>query len=119
MAELAKHPGSCHCGKVRYEVTTDLQRVMECNCSHCSRKGFLLNFVPNEQFHLISGEDQLTEYKFNKMVISHLFCKTCGVQAFGRGKNKEGKAVLAINVRCLTDVDPKSLTITPVDGKSF
>jgi hypothetical protein len=119
VSEANKHTGSCHCGRVRYEVTTDLAKVMECNCSHCSRKGFLLHFVSPEQFVLISGEDQLTEYKFNRMAISHLFCKTCGVQSFGRGKRRDGTLMIAVNVRCLPDVDPKALTITQVDGKSF
>jgi hypothetical protein len=119
MADAKKHTGSCHCGKVRFEVTTDLARVNECNCSHCSRKGFLLHFVPPEHFTLLSGEDQLTEYKFNRMVISHLFCRTCGVQSFGRGKKRDGTPVIALNVRCLEDVDPKTLAITQVDGRSF
>jgi hypothetical protein len=119
MAETRKHTGSCHCGAVRYEVTTDLAKVMECNCSHCSRKGFLLTFVPLEQFTLISGEGELRKYQFNKMRIDHLFCGTCGVQSFARASGKDGKPMIGVNVRCLPDVDPKTLTITPVDGKSF
>ena len=42
---MALHKGSCHCGKVAYEVETDLEQVIECNCSICRRKGYLLTFV--------------------------------------------------------------------------
>jgi hypothetical protein len=111
--------GGCHCGKVRYEVQTDLSQVLSCNCSHCSKKGFLLAFVPANQFTLISGEDDLSEYRFNKKVIQHLFCKTCGVQSFGRGVSPKGEETVAVNVRCLDEVDLEALTITPVDGKSL
>lgn len=116
--ESRSYSGSCHCGKVRYEATTDLASVMECNCSICSRAGYLLTFVPAENFKLLSGEDNLTSYHFNKMMIDHAFCKTCGVRSFGRGKNREGKAMYAVNVRCLEGVDPKSLQVKQVDGKS-
>lgn len=81
-------------------------------------KGVLLAFVPAAQFKLISGEDNLTEYRFNKKVISHLFCKTCGVQSFGRGEGKEGPTV-AINVRCLDGVELENLTVTPLNGKDY
>jgi len=84
---MKHYTGSCHCGVIQYKVDLDLEKpVMECNCSHCERKGFLLSFTTRENFHLTSGEENLTEYKFNKNVISHLFCKICGVQCFGYGE---------------------------------
>jgi hypothetical protein len=46
MAEAKTYSGGCHCGKVRYDVTTDLARIIECNCSICSKKAALLTFVP-------------------------------------------------------------------------
>jgi hypothetical protein len=115
---MKKHTGGCHCGAVRYEVETDLTKAMECNCSHCSKKGFLLHFVPAEKFTLLSGEGNLSEYRFNTKKIAHLFCKACGVQSFGRGTGPDGEAMVAVNVRCLDDVDLKSLEIVPIDGKN-
>lgn len=114
-----KHHGSCHCGAVQFEVETDLAKVIECNCSHCSRKGFLLTFVPEAQFYLLSGQENLTEYRFNRRVIAHLFCKTCGVQAFGQGQDEKGNKTVAINIRCLDGVDPHALKPEFFDGKSW
>ena len=119
MAEAKRYSGSCHCGAVKYEMTTNLARVMECNCSHCSRKGFLLSFVLVNQFTLLHGGDALGEYQFNKHVIAHLFCKTCGVQSFARGKRHDRTAMIAVNVRCLEGVDPAALTISQVNGRAF
>ena len=80
------YKGGCHCGKVAYEVTADLSKpVISCNCSICGRKGTLLSFVPSDDFKLLSGEDSLTSYRFNRKVIDHLFCSTCGVTSFARG----------------------------------
>jgi len=118
MVEPKTYVGSCHCGKVRFEVTTDLARVMSCNCSLCSRAGYLLSFVAADQFKLLSGEDALTDYQFNKHNIHHLFCSTCGVRSYGHGTGKGGAKMFAINVRCLEGVDPKSLEIVEVDGRS-
>jgi len=119
MADAKKYSGGCHCGKVKYEVTAELERVMECNCSICSKKGNRLCFVGADQFQLLSGEDDLTDYQFNKHIIHHLFCKSCGIGSFARGKGPKGAEMVAINVRCLEDVDPASLKITQFDGKSL
>ena len=119
MSGTKTYQGSCHCGKVRYEVSADLSKVMACNCSLCSRAGYLLAFVPAGQFKLLQGEEALTDYRFNTQRIAHLFCDTCGVRSFARGVNGKGEETRAINVRCLEGVDPDSLTITKVDGRSL
>lgn len=113
------HRGSCHCGAVRYEVDLDLSKpVIACNCSMCGRSGTLLSFVPASQFTLLSGEQALSDYQFNKHAIHHLFCKTCGIKPFARGKTQDGTPTVAVNVRCLEGVDLEALTIRTVDGKS-
>ncbi|HLD79151.1 MAG TPA: GFA family protein [Candidatus Nanoarchaeia archaeon] len=116
---MKTYTGGCHCGKVRYEVIMDLKGGMACNCSHCNKKGFMLSFVPENQFKLLSGEKDLTEYRFNKKVIQHLFCKTCGVQSFGRGKGPDGSPVAMINLRCLDNVDLSKLPTTEYNGKDM
>lgn len=118
MAE-ATHAGGCHCGAVRYDVTIDLSKpVIACNCSMCGRSGTLLSFVPATKFTLRSGEGSLTDYRFNKHVISHLFCKTCGIKPFARGAMPDGTPTVAVNVRCLDDVDLDALNIQKFDGRS-
>jgi hypothetical protein len=119
MSATKTHSGNCHCGRVRYEATVDLTQVMECNCSHCRRKGFLLTFISPDQFTLHSGEQDLTAYQFNKKIIQHLFCRTCGVQPFARGKMPDGSPAIAINIRCLEDVDPQALRPMPFDGRNM
>ncbi len=120
---MKTYTGGCHCGAVRYEVDTDLEKVIECNCSHCQIKGLLLAFVPPEQFRLTKGSaEELTDYQFNKKTIHHLFCPTCGVQSFTWAtfqKDGEEKTMYSVNVRCLDDIDLKAIELTPVNGKDY
>jgi hypothetical protein len=115
---MQTYSGSCQCGKVRYEVSLDLGEVVACNCSRCGRLGSLLAFTPAENFKLISGEGVLTEYQFNKHVIHHLFCSTCGIQSFARGTQK-GVEMVAVNARCLDGVEPEKLKVKHVNGRAF
>ena len=92
---------------------------MTCNCSHCSKRGFILAFIPASQFTLLQGEDSLTTYHFHKKVIDHLFCKVCGIEAFGRGKGPDGTDTFALNLRCVDDLDLKALTLSEYQGKDI
>jgi hypothetical protein len=119
MAEQT-YEGSCHCGAVAYAAKLDFdQPVISCNCSHCQRKGFLLAFLAPDAFDLKQGREALSEYRFNKEQIAHLFCATCGVQSFAEGKGPGGAVMVAVNVRCLEGVDPDGLTLQKIDGASF
>jgi hypothetical protein len=118
MTEARQHQGGCHCGAVRYRVTTDMAQLIECNCSHCKKKGFLLTFVTPDQFDLEKGADKLTEYRFNTGAIRHLFCQVCGVESFAEGIRPDGQPMKAINVRCLDDIDLAALSPMPFDGAS-
>jgi hypothetical protein len=114
------YEGSCHCGKVAFAVEADPPTsAMSCNCSHCRRKGFLLTFVPVEQFRLLRGEDSLTDYRFHKHAITHRFCATCGAQPFAEGKMPDGTPTRAVNLRCVETVDLDALEVQAVDGASF
>ncbi len=114
---MKSYSGGCHCKKVRYEVELNLSvPVLSCNCSHCEMKGLLLLFVDNDTFTLLSGADALSDYRFNKKSIRHLFCRTCGVESFAEGVTFP-KA--AINVRCLDGIDFGKLTIKPYNGRDL
>src|SRR5690606_28469846 len=112
------YSGGCQCGAVKYDVSMELGDVIACNCSRCGRLGSLLAFAPAADFTLKSGEGAMTEFQFNKHLIHHLFCKTCGIQSFSRGKGQDGTEMVAINVRCLDGVDPANLNVVHYDGRN-
>lgn len=119
MSEARSYAGGCHCGAVRYRVTMALERAITCNCSICSKTGTMLAFVPAASFELVSGEDALSDYQFGRRNIHHLFCRRCGVRSFARGTGPDGQPMVAINVRCLDDVDLKAVPTKPFDGRSL
>ena len=113
---MKTYQGSCHCGAVAYTVDGEFTEGMRCNCSHCRRKGFLLAFVPDTAFTLSRGADAQTTYHFNKHHIDHLFCKTCGVQAYGHGHDGNGNYMYMINLNCLEDFDLTQIKVNEFDG---
>lgn len=114
------YEGGCHCGAVRYEADLDISGdIVECNCSHCQAKGFLLTFTGANSFTLKQGAHKLTEYTFNKHRIRHQFCSICGVQSFAYGKRPDGGDMVAVNVRCLDGVVLDALKRAPFNGRAM
>jgi hypothetical protein len=114
---MTTYDGSCHCGRVRFRVTTALTRVTDCNCSVCTRKGFLHLIVPPEEFQLLAGADDLTVYRFNTGTAKHQFCRFCGIHPFYVPRSDPDK--IDVNVRCLPDADLGRFTIVPFDGRRW
>jgi len=109
--------GGCHCGRVRFRVTANLDRVTECNCSICAKKGFLHLIVSPEQFALISGKDDLTTYEFNTRTAKHTFCKYCGIHPFYVPRSDPDK--IDVNVRCLEGINFGGIAPNLFDGKNW
>ena len=115
---MLTHKGGCHCGNVRFEVDApaDLE-VSECNCSMCSRSGYLHLVVPSARFRLVKGEDSLSTYTFNTKTARHLFCSTCGIKAFYVPRSHPDG--YSVNARCLDEGTVTSLTVRQIDGKNW
>ena len=113
------HKGSCHCGKVAFEVEGELKNLIECNCSICSKKGSILWFVPRDKLRVLTPDDAAATYDFNKHVIKHRFCRTCGIHPYAEGVDNKGNPMGAINVRCLEGVDLETLAVQAFDGRSL
>lgn len=113
-----KYQGSCHCGRIAFEVEGELKGALACNCSICQRKGSLLWFVPREQLQLLIPEENASTYTFNKHAIQHRFCPVCGIHPYGEGTDPKGQRMAAINVRCLEGVELGSVPVQHFDGRS-
>lgn len=113
-----KYNGSCHCGRIRFEVEGEIGGVISCNCSICQRKGTLMWFVPRDKLRLLTPDENAATYTFNRHVIKHRFCPTCGIHPYGEGTDPAGNRMASINVRCLEGVDLASIPVKPFDGRS-
>ncbi len=113
------YTGGCHCGAIRFELNAPIERVLDCNCSICSKRGHVLAFAPASAFDLKQGQEALADYQFGKKTIHHMFCRHCGVGAFGGGRMPDGTETVAVNVRCLDDFDYSALPIDHYDGKNL
>ena len=116
--EMVKHTGGCHCGRIRFELLAPAHlEVSECNCSICSKSGYLHLTVPASRFKLLAGPEFLTTYQFNTQTAKHFFCAVCGIKSFYVPRSHpEG---FSVNVRCLDDGTVEQITVTPVNGREW
>jgi hypothetical protein len=115
---MRTHTGGCHCGRVRFEVTAPAAiEVDECDCSICSKAGYLHLIVTAERFKLLSGSDALTTYTFNTGDAKHLFCATCGVKSFYIPRSHPDG--ISVNARCIDAGSIESMKVRPFDGRNW
>ncbi|MFM7274279.1 MAG: GFA family protein [Gammaproteobacteria bacterium] len=112
------HRGGCHCGVVRFELEAPAHiEAHECNCSICSKSGYLHLIVPRSRFRLVSGDHALQSYRFGTGVAEHLFCRHCGIKSFYVPRsNPDG---ISVNVRCLDAGSVEQLRVEPFDGRNW
>lgn len=112
-----KYRGSCHCGEIHFEVQAPKKLELDrCNCSICTKSGYLHLIVPRSRFKLLSGEDSITSYRFGSMIAEHTFCRVCGVKPFYTPRsNPDG---VDVNAHCL-DPMPTDVEISDFDGQNW
>ena len=82
-------------GAVRFEADLNLAAPsFRCNCSICHRNASPA-IVKAADFRLMSGQDLLTEYRFNSKLNQHFFCRVCGIRPFGIGNATRSRGFTA------------------------
>jgi hypothetical protein len=115
---LETREGGCHCGRVRFRVSVDLDQLSHCSCSICTKKGAMHLPVFPADFTLLSGKDDLTVYTFETGNAQHPFCRHCGMHAFYIPRSQPDK--VSINARCLDGIDGPNLRPTRFfDGRDW
>jgi hypothetical protein len=114
---MHRYEGGCHCGAVRFRVDVGDHVALDCNCSICTKKGFLHLIVKKEDFVIVRGEDALATYTWGTGVAKHMFCKTCGIHPFYVPRSHPDG--WDVNVRCLDGDAAKAFRIEPFDGAAW
>jgi hypothetical protein len=115
---MRTHTGGCHCGRVRFEVIAPARlEVTDCNCSICSKYGYLHLIVPADRFKLLSGREALTTYSFNTHVAKHFFCSECGVKSFYIPRSHPDG--ISVNARCIDSDTIEAMSVRPFDGRDW
>ncbi|MEZ5922201.1 MAG: GFA family protein [Parvularculaceae bacterium] len=115
---MSRKEGGCHCGAVKWEADLPDEIVADdCNCSICTMTGFVHVIVPAARFHLLSGEEAITEYNFGSGVARHFFCKRCGVKSYYIPRsNPDG---VSLNLHCMDNAQFSKVEIRPFDGQNW
>ena len=117
---MATYEGGCHCGALRVRVTKakPINRLIDCNCSICTKKGVLHTAVEDDEFSLITAPDDVSTYRFGSGAAQHNYCPNCGIHVFGRPRNSPDR--YSVNARCLDDFRTILATaeVIPFDGEN-
>jgi hypothetical protein len=117
MNERQMYGGSCHCGRIVFELQAQIKGAVECNCSLCRRLGALWLSVPEQDLRIRAGGENLVLYQFGTRTARHYFCRHCGVAPFSRPRLDPAR--WSVNLRCVEDLDLSKLAIRPFDGENW
>ncbi len=109
--------GGCHCGRIAFEARGVLERVFICNCSICSKKGYVHWLIPTHAFRLLTPIADVATYCFNTGEAKHHFCRVCGAAPFHIPRGWPG--YVDVNVRCLEGVDRGQISVEYFDGRHW
>ena len=112
-----KYYGTCHCRSIKFEIESDLEKIVQCNCSICIRRNAKMIMVPKENFKLIEGLEDLTLYQFNTDIAKHFFCKKCGI--YTHHNRKSDPNGMGVNLGCIENIDPMEFNTIKFDGKKL
>ena len=112
-----KYYGTCHCRSIKFEIESDLEKIVQCNCSICIRRNAKMIMVPKENFKLIEGLEDLSLYQFNTDIAKHFFCKKCGI--YTHHNRKSDPNGMGVNLGCIKNIDPMEFNAIKFDGKKL
>jgi len=104
---MTKFSGGCLCGAIRYEVSGDIVRMVNCHCDDCRRNtgaSFATNiFFNSEDVQVTKGEPRSFEHVSdagNRKIKE--FCPTCGSQLFS---STIGRPLTSVKVGSIEDAN--------------
>lgn len=111
---LQTYRGSCHCGRLRFEVDLELDHVRVCDCSICRRRGALLHRVDDDHFRAVTPLEDASLYQWHTDTAKDYFCPVCGILPYRRPRTAPDQ--WSVNVRCLEGVDLDAIPVKRVEG---
>lgn len=106
---LVPYAANCHCGAVTYTINfpslfSGENEVRRCNCSICTRDGYLLVYPNRTDVIFHTGLDHLRSYLFGSRTAPHKFFPACGSSVLIDPIGKNSLDFLCMNV-CIVKVN--------------
>ncbi|KAI1198538.1 Mss4-like protein [Nemania serpens] len=121
-APSATYEAGCHCGYVKFAFALspglDEYKVMQCNCSACTRFGYLLVYPEAKDITWHNdGRARCATYRFNTKRKDHLFCPKCGASLGIDNRETLTPPRYGISVRAIYGVDVDKLVYKKGNGR--
>jgi hypothetical protein len=106
---MTTYPGSCHCGAVKIQFTSNKKpeemRVGRCACSFCRRHGARTSGDPAGSVEFRAAPNELARYRFGLGITDYLLCAKCGTYVGAVMQDEDGpgdgRQIGIVNVNAL------------------
>jgi hypothetical protein len=109
----------CHCGQVTITLPRRPDEISQCNCSLCSKTGFMgIYYRPDEV--VVTGElDPYVRSDLDEACLTNWRCRHCGCATHWTGLGQYAEGRMGVNARMLHPAALKGVPVIPVDGASW
>lgn len=125
---MKTYTGSCHCGKIQFEIDADINHVRVCDCSVCRKRGALNFRIEDSAFRLHGSLHDLSLYQWGTKTAEDYFCPVCGILPFRRPRKDDPDTLpegvepfdgWTVNIRCLEGIELDALPLKRVSGSQL
>ncbi|CAE6908236.1 hypothetical protein R69927_05826 [Paraburkholderia domus] len=113
---MPRYTASCHCGTVKFAFDAQIDELVICNCSLCTKRRAVMVGVPRDSLQILEGHGALSSYRWNTGQAHHRFCSTCGIYTFHQ--RRIDPAMYSVNAFCIDGLDVSAIPLRHVDGRS-
>ncbi len=108
--------GSCHCGAVRFELSTTPEYLTRCNCTYCSRAGGLWAHDEIDRIAVSYAPDDVVRYIWGDRTLAFISCKVCGCTTHWESLRPQTHSWMAVNCNMAKPEDIAGLRVRNFDG---
>lgn len=87
--------GHCYCGEFIFSIPSTITplRSLYCHCDSCRRSHssslYYVIYINKNNFKIISGENNIQEFKKPSSNVIRAFCKVCGTRIYNKLTNRD------------------------------
>lgn len=110
---------SCHCGRAKLTLPRAPDQVTHCNCSLCTKTGFLGVYFPSEELQIEGEFDVYIRSDSNPACIAQQRCRHCGILTHWVPLTDPPHVRMGVNARLIEPEALEGVPVVEVDGRGW
>jgi hypothetical protein len=109
----------CHCGRVTITLPRIPDEITQCNCSLCSKTGFMGIYYDPDEVTVSGDVDPYVRSDLDEACLTNWRCSHCGCATHWTGLGQYAEGRMGVNARMVDSKDLEGVPVKPVDGASW